>query len=121
MLRRYHERGGFGFAFDTARLSMTLTAAMERPDTACLVGTGSILIAVAQDCPFGSGRNAVATLLYSERAGELSDLIDAYLAWARSTGCVTASVASRSRPAAFARLYRKHGFAPAEHTFTTKI
>lgn len=121
LAKRHHEEHAFPFRFDAARLSVTFATAIERPDWLCLTGDGAVLLAVSFESPLGAGRLATEWLLRAANADDRRALIVRYEQWARDMGCASISLACTERPETFGRLFRRHGFAFAEATFSKRL
>ena len=117
LMKRHHAEHDFAWSFDPVRLSMTLAHAIAAADWLCLVGNGAMLLAQAFDSPLGAGRLAVEHIVRAAQPGQFAAMLRDYERWARLQGCGSITLACVRKPAAFARLYGRHGFRPAETVF----
>lgn len=121
ILKRHHEEHDFAWPFDPARLSLTLTHAIEAEDWLCLCGEGALLLASAYESPMGAGRLAVEHIVRATQPGQFREMLAAYEAWARKQGCRSVSLGCVRRHNAFSRLYGRHGYSIAETTFVKAL
>jgi len=116
LLRESHEAAGFTFPFRAAY-------ADQLSDKACVLVAGApaqgVLMACAFEHPFGAGRIAKETVWYvtpSARGRGAIKMLDAYEAWARSAGCVSAGMASLVTNDV-SSLYERRGYDAVETHF----
>lgn len=122
LLRESHDAAGFTFPFQASyadRLFQQHLAA----DKACVLVAGDpaqgVLMACAFEHPFGAGRMAKETVWYvapAARGRGAIKMLDAYEAWARSVGCVSAGMASLATNDV-SSLYERRGYSAVETHF----
>lgn len=117
ILKRHHEEHDFAWPFDPARLSLTLTHAIDADDWLVLTGDGALLLVSAYESPMGAGRMAVEHIVRAAKSGQFRSILPVYEAWAREQGCRSVSLGCVRRHNAFSRLYGRHGYSIAETVF----
>ncbi|WP_312941292.1 GNAT family N-acetyltransferase [Agrobacterium pusense] len=122
LLRESHEAAGFSFPFQAAYADRLFQQHLLSP-MACVLVAGDrpegVLMACAFEHPFGAGRVAKETVWYvtpSARGRGAIKMLDAYEAWARSVGCVSAGMASLATNDV-SSLYERRGYSAVETHF----
>lgn len=121
LLKRHHEEHGFVWPFDPARLSLTLTHAIEADDWLVLTDDGALLIASAYESPMGAGRLAVEHIVRTAKSGQFREILAVYETWAREQGCRSVSLGCVRRHNAFSRLYGRHSYSMTETIFVKAL
>jgi GNAT superfamily N-acetyltransferase len=122
LLRESHEAAGFSFPFQAAYADALFKQHSASPMACVLVAgdpTQGVLMACAFEHPFGAGRLAKETVWYvtpSARGRGAINMLDAYEAWARSVGCVSAGMASLATNDV-SSLYARRGYSAVETHF----
>lgn len=122
LLRESHEAAGFTFPFKAAYADRLFQQHMASPMACVLVAGKSaqgVLMACAFEHPFGAGRIAKETVWYvttAARGRGAIKMLDAYEAWARSIGCVSAGMASLATNDV-SSLYGRRGYSAVETHF----
>jgi hypothetical protein len=107
----------FDWLFDPVVVSMTIKGAVESAGWLCLVGGNNLLLAHVCNDPLGAPRFAFERVI----RGDLNCLVPAFEKWGRAMGCLRSVLSTTHRHAAFARLYRRHGYALAETVYTKAL
>ncbi len=122
LLRESHEAAGFTFPFQATRADALFRKHLAS-EKACVLVTGKpaqgVLMAAVLDHPFGAGRIAKETVWFvtpAARGRGAIKMLDAYEAWARSVGCVSAGMASLATNDV-SRLYERRGYSAVETHF----
>ncbi|OOO22692.1 GNAT family N-acetyltransferase [Agrobacterium pusense] len=122
LLRESHEAAGFTFPFQASYADRLFQQHLAS-DKACVLVAGErpqgVLMACAFEHPFGAGRIAKETVWYvtpSARGRGAIKMLDAYEAWARSVGCVSAGMASLATNDV-SSLYERCGYSAVETHF----
>ncbi len=122
LLRESHEAAGFTFPFQAAYADQLFQRHLAS-DKACVLVAGNpaqgVLMACAFEHPFGAGRIAKETVWYvtpEARGRGAIKMLDAYEAWARSVGCVSAGMASLATNDV-SSLYERRGYSAVETHF----
>ncbi|MCW8283948.1 GCN5 family acetyltransferase [Agrobacterium sp. InxBP2] len=122
LLRESHEAAGFTFPFQAAYADRLFQQHLAS-DMACVFVVGDpahgVLMACAFEHPFGAGRIAKETVWFVTPKGRgrgAIRMLDAYEAWARSVGCVSAGMASLSTNDV-SSLYERRGYSAVETHF----
>ncbi|QTK78330.1 GCN5-Related N-Acetyltransferase [Agrobacterium tumefaciens] len=122
LLRESHDAAGFTFPFQAAYADRLFQHHLVS-DKACVLVVGNpaqgVLMACAFEHPFGAGRIAKETVWYvtlSARGRGAMRMLDAYEAWARSVGCVSAGMASLATND-ISSLYERRGYSAVETHF----
>lgn len=122
LLGESHEAAGFSFPFQAAYADRLFQQHLLSP-MACVLVAGDrpegVLMACAFEHPFGAGRIAKETVWYvtpSARGRGAVKMLDAYEAWARSVGCVSAGMASLATNDV-SSLYERRGYSAVETHF----
>lgn len=127
ILREFHAEARPAFPFDPARAEAVFKAHLE-PDRLALVsdtdaGVQGLLLATADEHPFGAGRIARETIWFmrpAARGREGLRMLTAFEAWAAAQGCVAACMACLPDNDV-ATIYRRRGYAPAETHFVKSL
>jgi hypothetical protein len=122
LLKESHAAAGFTFPFEAARADQLFQQHLASP-LACVLVVGKpaqgVLMAVAFEHPFGAGRIAKETVWFVTQVargrGSIS-MLDAYEAWARSVGCVSAGMASLATNDV-SQIYERRGYSAVESHF----
>ncbi|WP_320202802.1 GNAT family N-acetyltransferase [Agrobacterium rosae] len=122
LLRESHAAAGFTFPFQAAYADQLFQQHMSSAK-ACVLVSGepaqAVLMAVAFEHPFGAGRIAKETVWFvtpQARGRGAIAMLDAYEAWARSIGCVSAGMASLITNDV-SNIYERRGYSPVETHF----
>jgi hypothetical protein len=121
LFKLHHAEKGFEFPFNPARVSLAISNAITAKESLVLIGPSSVLMASCFDSPFGAGRLAIEHAVRAGTNDEFKEILSQYEQWARAQGCDRLSLSCTDRHATFARLYRRHGFALAESTFSKAL
>ncbi|WP_421367035.1 GNAT family N-acetyltransferase [Agrobacterium tumefaciens] len=126
LLRESHEAAGFTFPFQAAYADQLFQQHMAS-QKACVLVAGNpaqgVLMAVAFEHPFGAGRIAKETVWFvspKARGRGAIRMLDAYEAWARSVGCVSAGMASLASNDV-SSLYERRGYSAVETHFMKSL
>lgn len=118
LFRAQHAAMNCAWRLDADVLAGTFYAAIAAPASwLCLTGDACLLLASCFESPVGAGRLA-AELALCASPRRFDELVDLYEDWARAKGCREASLSCVHRFPAFARLYRRRGYRPAEMTMS---
>lgn len=122
LLRESHAAAGFTFPFQAAYAEKLFNQHICS-DKACVLVAGkpaqAVLMAVVFEHPFGAGRIAKETVWFvtpQARGRGAVAMLDAYEAWARSIGCVSAGMASLITNDV-SKLYERRGYSAVETHF----
>jgi hypothetical protein len=118
LFERHHAAMGCDWTIDKKILRRTVLEAMRSPENwLCLFGDDCLMLAVCFESPLGAGMLA-QELCFCASKGNRDAVIRMYDDWAKSKGCRTCSLSCIERWEVFERLYRRHGYALAETTFS---
>ncbi|UXS49271.1 GNAT family N-acetyltransferase [Agrobacterium tumefaciens] len=126
LLRESHEAAGFTFLFHAAYADQLFQQHLASDNAVVLMAgdpAQGVLMACAFEHPFGAGRIAKETVWFvtpKARGRGAIRMLDAYEAWARSVGCVSAGMASLATNDV-SSLYERRGYSAVETHFMKSL
>lgn len=126
LLRESHIAAGFAWPFMASYADRLFQQHIASPKACVLVldqPARGVLMAVAYEHPFGAGCIAKETVWFvteTARGRGAIKMLDAYETWARSTGCVSAGMASLASNDV-SKLYERRGYVAVETHFMKSL